>query len=144
MQDYDGTLRITPGRPGGWDADGSVSIEHKGKAHVQVRNATLTTVAVEAGATGTVTVRIPWPGQNVPSSTASAPSCRLKRWAPAGRAELVAVELAGEGVGQALGDVIANRDGHRVPPSRCRAPTASCSPAGSPPTTGRTGRCIRS
>ncbi|WP_432933434.1 hypothetical protein ACQPZZ_17865 [Microbispora sp. CA-135349] len=40
-------------------------IRHKGKVHVQIRNGTLVTVAVEAGADQNVTVRNPWPGQNV-------------------------------------------------------------------------------
>ena len=40
-------------------------IQHKGKAHVQIRDGALTTVAIEAGVTGTVTVRNPWPGQSV-------------------------------------------------------------------------------
>jgi hypothetical protein len=65
VQNYDGTLRITPAWPSGWNADGTVFIQHKGKAHVQIRNGTLTTVAIEAGATGTVTIRNPWPGQSV-------------------------------------------------------------------------------
>ncbi|MEV4365233.1 cellulose-binding domain-containing protein [Nonomuraea sp. NPDC049625] len=65
VQDYDGTLRVAPGWPTGWDADGTVYIQHKGKAHVQIRNGTLVTVAVEAGASGDITVRNPWPGQNV-------------------------------------------------------------------------------
>ncbi|MEV4582053.1 hypothetical protein AB0K16_53370 [Nonomuraea jabiensis] len=37
VQDYDGTLRLAPGWPTGWDADGTVYIQHKGKAHVQIR-----------------------------------------------------------------------------------------------------------
>jgi hypothetical protein len=65
VQNYDGTLRIAPGWPTGWNADGIVYIQHKGKAYVQIRNGTLVTVAVDAGATGTLTVRNPWPGQNV-------------------------------------------------------------------------------
>jgi hypothetical protein len=65
VQNYDGTLRIAPGWPQGWDADGTVYIQHKGKAHVQIRNGNLITVAVNAGATGNLTVRNPWPGQNV-------------------------------------------------------------------------------
>jgi hypothetical protein len=35
------------------------------KAHVQIRNGALTTVAIDAGATGNLTVRNPWPGQSV-------------------------------------------------------------------------------
>ncbi|WP_233625426.1 cellulose-binding domain-containing protein [Actinoplanes sp. ATCC 53533] len=65
VQNYDGTLRIAPGWPSGWDADGTVYIQHKGKAYVQVRNGTLITVAIDAGATGSLTVRNPWPGQSV-------------------------------------------------------------------------------
>jgi hypothetical protein len=65
VQDYDGILRIAPGWPSSWDADGTVYIQHKGKAHVQIRSGTLVTVAVEAGTSGDITVRNPWPGQNV-------------------------------------------------------------------------------
>ena len=65
VQDYDGTLRVAPGWPSGWNADGTVYIQHKGKAYVQIRNGTLITVAVDAGATGNLTVRNPWPGQSV-------------------------------------------------------------------------------
>ena len=65
VQSYDGTLRIAPGWPSGWDADGTVYIQHKSKAYVQIRNGTLSTVAVDAGATGNLTVRNPWPGQSV-------------------------------------------------------------------------------
>ena len=65
VQDYDGTLRVAPGWPSGWDADGTVYIQHKSKAYVQIRNGTLVTVAVDAGATGSLTVRNPWPGQSV-------------------------------------------------------------------------------
>jgi hypothetical protein len=65
VQDYDGTLRVASGWPSGWNVDGTVYIQHKGKAHVQIRNGTLTTVAIEAGATANLTVRNPWPGQSV-------------------------------------------------------------------------------
>jgi hypothetical protein len=65
VQNYDGTLRIAPGWPQGWDADGTVYIQHRGKAHVQIRNGDLITVAVNAGTAGNLTVRNPWPGQNV-------------------------------------------------------------------------------
>ncbi|MFB9248935.1 hypothetical protein ACFFWE_11915 [Sphaerisporangium melleum] len=65
VQSYDGTVRIAPGWPSGWDADGTAYIQHKGKAYVQIRNGNLVTVAVQAGANGTITVRNPWPGQNV-------------------------------------------------------------------------------
>jgi len=65
VQDYDGTLRVAPSWPSGWDADGTVAIQHKGRAHVQIRGGQLITFSVDAGATGTITVRNPWPGQSV-------------------------------------------------------------------------------
>jgi hypothetical protein len=65
VQNYDGTLRVAPGWPSTWSADGTVYIQHKGKAHVQIRNGTLITVAIEAAAAGNLTVRNPWPGQSV-------------------------------------------------------------------------------
>jgi hypothetical protein len=65
VQDYDGTLRIAPAWPSGWDADGVVAIQHRGRAFVQIRKGQLVTVAVQAGATGSITVRNPWPGQDV-------------------------------------------------------------------------------
>jgi hypothetical protein len=65
VQDYDGTLRVAPGWPTNWNADGTVYIQHMGKAHVQIHNGTLTTVVIDAGATGNLTVRNPWPGQSV-------------------------------------------------------------------------------
>ncbi|GHJ39087.1 hypothetical protein [Streptomyces sp. TS71-3] len=65
VQDYDGTLRLAPGWPASWDVDGTVFIQHKGKAHVQVRDGRLVTVAVEAGADGDIAVRNPWAGQDV-------------------------------------------------------------------------------
>jgi hypothetical protein len=65
VQSYDGMLRIAPGWPSGWNVDGTVFVQHKGKVHVQIRNGTLITAAIDAGATGNVTVRNPWPGQSV-------------------------------------------------------------------------------
>ena len=65
VQNYDGTLRVAPGWPSGWNADGTVYIQHKSKAYVQIRDGILITVAIDAGATGNLTVRNPWPGQSV-------------------------------------------------------------------------------
>jgi len=65
VQDYDGVLRAAPAWPSGWDVDGTVFIQHRGKAHIQIRNGVLTTFAVDAGATGNIVVRNPWAGQNV-------------------------------------------------------------------------------
>jgi hypothetical protein len=65
VQDYDGTLRIAPGWPSNWDADGTVYIQHRGRVHVQIKGGKLTTVAIDAGADGNLTVRNPFPGQDV-------------------------------------------------------------------------------
>lgn len=65
VQDYDGLLRVAPAWPSGWDADASVYIQHRGKVDVQVRGGRLLTVAIEAGATGPIRIRNPWPGQTV-------------------------------------------------------------------------------
>jgi len=65
VQDYDGTLRIAPAWPSTWDADGTVFVQHQGRVHVQIRGGNLVTVSLDAGATGSVTVRNPWPGQSV-------------------------------------------------------------------------------
>jgi hypothetical protein len=65
VQDYDGTLRIAPGWPANWNADGTVYIQHRGRVHVQITGGRLVTVAVDAGADGTISLRNPWPGQSV-------------------------------------------------------------------------------
>ncbi|WP_329352929.1 hypothetical protein OG226_49180 [Streptomyces sp. NBC_01261] len=60
--DYDGTLRFAPAWPSGWDVSGTVYVHNHAKVFVQVQNGTLTTAALSAGRTGTVTVRNPWAG----------------------------------------------------------------------------------
>ncbi|MGW5665085.1 RICIN domain-containing protein [Streptomyces sp. NPDC003758] len=65
VQDYDGLLRIAPALPSGWDADGTVFIQGGHKVSVQVHGGTITTVGINAGSTGTVKVRNPWPGRQV-------------------------------------------------------------------------------
>jgi hypothetical protein len=47
--DYDGTLRIAPAWPSGWDGSGSVYIQGNSKVDVQVESGTITTVAIQAG-----------------------------------------------------------------------------------------------
>ena len=61
--DYDGTLRIAPAWPSGWDAAGTVYIQGGSKVDVQVQGGVITTAAIQAGTTQTMTVRNPWPGQ---------------------------------------------------------------------------------
>ena len=61
--DYDGTLRIAPAWPSGWDAAGTVYIQGGSKVDVQVEGGVIATAAIQAGTTETMTVRNPWPGQ---------------------------------------------------------------------------------
>jgi len=60
--DYDGTLRIAPAWPSGWNASGTVYIQGGSKVDVQVEGGVITTAAIQAGTTQTMTVRNPWPG----------------------------------------------------------------------------------
>jgi len=60
---YDGTLRFAPAWPSGWDVSGTVYVQGGSKVDVQVENGTLATAAIQAGSSGTVTVRNPWSGQ---------------------------------------------------------------------------------
>ncbi len=65
VQDYDGVIRIAPAVPTGWDSDGSVFVRGKTKVDVQVRGGQVVTAVIEAGATGPLRVRNPWPGQAI-------------------------------------------------------------------------------
>jgi hypothetical protein len=60
--DYDGTLRIAPAWPSGWDASGSVYIQGNSKVDVQVEGGTVATAAIQAGTSETMNVRNPWSG----------------------------------------------------------------------------------
>ena len=57
VQDYDGTLRIAPAIPPGWNFDGSVFVRGETKVDVQVRNGAVTTVGFEVRRTQNITVR---------------------------------------------------------------------------------------
>jgi hypothetical protein len=61
--DYDGTLRIAPAWPSGWNASGTVYIQGGSKVDVQVEGGVITTAAIQAGTTETMSVRNPWSGQ---------------------------------------------------------------------------------
>jgi hypothetical protein len=61
--DYDGTLRIAPAWPSGWDAAGTVYIQGGSKVDVQIEGGTIATAAIQAGTTRNMIVRDPWPGQ---------------------------------------------------------------------------------
>ncbi|MBR7837599.1 carbohydrate-binding protein [Actinospica durhamensis] len=60
--DYDGTIRFAPAWPSGWDGSGTVYIQGGSKLDVQMESGTLATAAIQAGTTGTLSVRNPWSG----------------------------------------------------------------------------------
>ena len=63
--DYDGLLRIAPAVPSTWSAEGTISLQHQSKVHVQVQNGTVTTAVVESGSDHDMLVRNPWVGHDV-------------------------------------------------------------------------------
>jgi hypothetical protein len=65
VQDYDGTIRVAPAVPSGWDFDGRVSVQRGTKVIVQVRQGRPVTVGFEVKAAQRLRVRNPWPGQAV-------------------------------------------------------------------------------
>ncbi|WP_328461834.1 RICIN domain-containing protein [Streptomyces sp. NBC_00448] len=65
VQDYDGLVRIAPALPPGWDADGTVFIQGGSKVSVQAHGGVVTTVGINAGSTGAIKVRNPWPGHQI-------------------------------------------------------------------------------
>jgi hypothetical protein len=65
IQDYDGLLRIAPAWPRDWDADATVYVERNSKVHVQVRQGRVMTAVLEAGFSGRMRIRNPWPGASV-------------------------------------------------------------------------------
>ncbi len=65
VQDYDGTIRIAPALPPGWDFDGSVYVRGKTKVDVQTRNGAATTVVIESGDKELIKMRNPWPGRPI-------------------------------------------------------------------------------
>jgi hypothetical protein len=64
-QDYDGIIRFAPAWPSDWNGSGTVYIQHNDKVDVQVENGQLVTAAIQAGSSGQLTVKSPWPGQQV-------------------------------------------------------------------------------
>jgi alpha-L-fucosidase 2 len=65
VQDYDGLIRIAPATPSQWDFEGSVWVRNRTRVDVQVQAGVPTTVVLKAGATETLRIRNPWPGQKV-------------------------------------------------------------------------------
>jgi hypothetical protein len=65
VQDYDGIIRIAPAWPTDWEADATVYVRRRSKVDVQVRHGYATAVVLEAGFSGQMALRNPWPGQAV-------------------------------------------------------------------------------
>jgi hypothetical protein len=65
VQDYDGVIRVAPAIPPGWDFDGSVYVRGSTKVDVQTRNGAVTNLVIEAGTSGPLKIRNPWPGKPV-------------------------------------------------------------------------------
>jgi hypothetical protein len=60
-QDFDGLLRLAPAIPPGWTAEGTVSLQHRSKVHVQVQDGAITTAALVNGpAARDIRVKNPW------------------------------------------------------------------------------------
>lgn len=78
VQDYDGLIRLAPAVPPGWNVDGSVSVRGKTRVDVQVREGRVTTAVIEAGTTGRLRIRNPWPGEAVDVVSGSAMSKVVK------------------------------------------------------------------
>jgi len=65
VQDYGGIVRIAPSWPKDWDEDGVVYIQHRSRVDVQMRDGVPVTVVIEAGFSGHLRVRNPWPDHPV-------------------------------------------------------------------------------
>lgn len=62
VQDYDGTLRIAPAWPKHWDVVGTVYVQGKNKVDVEMRNGVPVVIVLQAGSSGQIRLRNPWPG----------------------------------------------------------------------------------
>jgi hypothetical protein len=62
-QDYDGIIRFAPAWPSDWNGSGTVYVQGRDKVDVQVESGQLVTAAIQAGTSGRLTVKNPWPGQ---------------------------------------------------------------------------------
>ncbi|HEX4460638.1 MAG TPA: hypothetical protein VIA18_21815, partial [Polyangia bacterium] len=64
VQDYDGLLRIAPAWPAMWDGVATIFAQAQTKIDVQVQSGNVVFAIVEAGASGALNVRNPWPAQS--------------------------------------------------------------------------------
>ncbi|HTA93081.1 MAG TPA: hypothetical protein VK745_26060, partial [Polyangiaceae bacterium] len=65
VQDYDGLVRIAPAWPTAWNASGQVYIQGNSKVDVQVASGKVVLAIIEAGSSGSVSVRNPWGSETV-------------------------------------------------------------------------------
>jgi alpha-L-fucosidase 2 len=78
VQDYDGTIRINPAFPHDWDVDGRVSVRGNTKVNVQLHKGAIETVVIEAGTTGPMQIRNPWPDTDVEVASPGTPTVTMK------------------------------------------------------------------
>ncbi len=72
-QDYDGIIRFAPAWPTDWNGSGTVYVQRGDKVDVQVENGQLVTAAIQAATSGQLTVKNPWPGEQVEVVSGSNP-----------------------------------------------------------------------
>jgi len=70
VQDYDGVIRINPAFPKEWDVDGQVAVRGKTRVDAELGGGVVRRVVIEAGMTGRLKVRNPWPDTAVTIRTA--------------------------------------------------------------------------
>ncbi|MFT4112435.1 glycosyl hydrolase family 95 catalytic domain-containing protein [Silvibacterium sp.] len=75
-QNVDGTIRIAPAIPPGWDIAGSVWVRGRTKVDVETHAGAITTAVIEAGTSGPLKVENPWRGQAVQLTVQGAHSAR--------------------------------------------------------------------
>jgi len=73
VQDYDGVIRVNPAMPKGWDVDGQVAVRGKTRVDVRIRGGAVSQVVIEAGTTGKLKIRNPWPAKAVRIANAAVP-----------------------------------------------------------------------
>jgi hypothetical protein len=65
VQGFDGTVRIAPAWPTGWGVTGGVYVQGRSRVDVQLQKGALSFAVLDAGTTGTVSVKNPWSGTQV-------------------------------------------------------------------------------
>ncbi len=72
-EDYNGLIRVAPAWPKKWDADGTVYLRHRNKLNVRIHSGHIVRIELEAGSSGELRVRNPWPGEGIQVVSADAP-----------------------------------------------------------------------